>query len=965
MDGTYSNGSFQVAHLSVKDYLTKRLEFSSEHIHNTAMLRCLQTFDPRSLVENHFVSRADTADDMRNYAIYLFNHAELSELKRPSSPLANIMKVFLFDGRLERTLVLQEWTDRVDDLILDRYQPRDPRDASFLESMKLNFDEYTQIFSNNGIYFIIYYNLLSVLELLECDCEFLRRIGSRDIDYEPLDAAVQASNYAVARWLLERSISDANKADKTHPTPYTLSSLCRAVKQGEIEMVDLLLKYGADPLARGHFGFCLTGWSWGCGMAKLNIFQSLLLTIERKSEEVPEYYSRLMFNWKTEALFLALSINWTEAIVILMEHDADVFSRMSRYGRFVEDINVSTLHEAIRYCDYSIIKMFLGVARQSTRHVGKDQKAKTAIAHFLAWVNSVDSKGRSALHRVKDRSFSISDDIGNESIMKTLVANGADPKIRSLDGSTAIHEAASIGSSTMIRSFQKTGVDIKARARNGATALHAAAGGKHAMPSVIHLLIEEGLDPLDSDHEGRTSLHYATASCNAIILKTLLLEAFLPKIDPVVRLPIHEPPATLDFASRSNAADRRSFQVRAFLNRGDSKGNRLLHFVGLEIPRTVFGVRDQRVCQIENTIRLLLEHGADINIRNNAGQTPILHFIGSCYFRNTPPRAEDEILGSFLALGADCNMSDLSGLTPMHCAASKSDKTIELLFRAGADIEAKDHNMRTPLHLSSRSKIIEGTRLLLQYGANTRAKDLDSATPLHYAAKNESTFCYYSLILLLVNAKADVEAMDNTGSTPLHWAATNVWRGAMEALLYVGADPNIANSRGATPLHSATQIGGGLCENLSLLIKAKANVNAVDNSGSTPLHWAADSGNAIMVQDLLRAGADPDIIDNHGASAMQVSVREAAIIHEEELIQVEERDEVDYGEYEVNPFRFLRAWFFLYRASIDRASEHKLHPPSSRLKRSQSTMLRTDQSWGDFSHVRAEEIARLTGVKYI
>lgn len=864
-DGTDSEQSFQVAHLSVKDFLMGMLEYSGERIHTLAMLRCLQTFDPRSLVEKHFVPRAeDTVDDMQNYAIYLFKHAELSELTRSSSPLASIMKVFLFDERLESTPMLQEWTDRVDDLMPNDFMVEDSIYTLYFKIMRPRHYDSQQYchHSKKGIDFISRYSLLSVLEILERDCELLREISSRYIHYPPLYVAVQSSNYAIAQWLLERSISCANEADKTS----TLTvSLHIAVTRCEIALVDLLLKHGADPLARGNEGYRYTAWHGGCRRVNLKIFRSLLLAIERKCGVRPEYYSGLKFNWKTKAFFEVIGINWTEATVMLMEHGADVFSR--------DEEKLSSLQRAIICSNYSTIEMLLEAARQSSREVDEHKEATTAIAPFPTWVNSLDGRGRSALHRVKERSLNISHD--NESILKLLLTHGADPNIRSRDGTTAIHVAASVGSSIMIRIFQKTGLNIEARADNGATALHAAAGGQQSMPSAVHYLIEQGLDPLDPDYEGRTSLHYAAMSCNATALKELCED--LTRIDRIVRLP--GAAATPDFVSHPNTADCLSFPLQAFLNSTDLRGNTPFHFVGSELESHV--VTDERVSQIEDTIRRLLEHGADINMRNSRGQTPILRLVDSYRDREYRPSSniKDKILKVLLTQGADSSISDLSGLTPMHCAASKSSEWVELLVRAGADIDAKDYSMRTPLHLSSRSGVETGTRSLLQYYANPGARDFNQATPLHYAAQSYCRFSDSAVIRLLVEAKADV--------------------------------------------------------------------NVEDNSGSTPLHWAAKIGNAESVQELLHAGVDPNIVDNQGTTAMQVAASEASILREE-LKKPDKSRAVD----------FLRAWYLLYKASNGRNTEVRLGNARSRLQRSQSLILRTDQSWGDFSHVRVEEIAR-------
>ena len=920
-DGKHSKRSFQVAHLSVKEYLMEMPDFSSERIHTTAMLRCLQTFDPRSLREERFVSgEEDTVDAMQNYATSLFEHAKLSELTRPSSPLAKIMKVFLFDERLKRTPVLQKWTNQA--LIQKYYTWRRFDVSSFPGSSRYSRYTSEDLYSKNGLYFISVYNLLSVLETMEGDCELLRKISSEDIKFPPLYVAVEYKNYAIAQWLLDRSILGVDEADKTLTCAISLRS---AVRQGELTLVDLLLRHGADPLAHGDNGYRDTAWYGSCHCANFSIFRSLLLGIERNCEENPACYSRLSFNWKTRALCEVLAINWTEAIAILMEHDADVLSSYPRQEDSTDKSKFwSPLHVATTKSRYSMVKMLLEAASRSSREVSQHGKAKTPMADFATWINALDGLGRSALHCVKNRKGSSSDD---EAVMKLLVAHGADPKVKSLDGTTAIHVAAGIGSLTMIRTFKQMGVDVGARANNGITALHAAAQRKPSTSSVVRFLIDEGLDPVAPDQEGRTPFHYAAISGNYTFLRDLC-EA-MTRNDRVVDLPGYGSASTRACAGTTNHC---SFPLRVLFNTTDSKGDAPLHMAvsNSNLKARGFLTPSTPIQEVKNTILLLLEQGADINIRNKAGQTPFLHLIVAqrhhkadfgIYSRNNAV-----ILELLLAKGADHNIPGLDGRTPLHHAASIHEILVDILLKAGADIEAKDHNLCTPLHLSSRT-----TDRLLLHGANPRAKDLNQATPLHYAAQSKF---HYDNISSLVKANADVNALDKTGLTPLHWAAKTHNDGAVKALSRAGADPNIVDNRGGTPLHYAAHTYPGLrAYVLSLLVKANADVNALDRTLSTPLHWAAEMGNARAVQELLRAGADPEVVDNYGMTALHVAAIEASIIHEKEF----------------KGHAFNRTWHLLYKAS-----KHQ----SSRLKRSQSMVLRIDQTWGDFSHVRAEEIAR-------
>lgn len=104
-----------------------------------------------------------------------------------------------------------------------------------------------------------------------------------------------------------------------------------------------------------------------------------------------------------------------------------------------------------------------------------------------------------------------------------------------------------------------------------------------------------------------------------------------------------------------------------------------------------------------------------------------------------------------------------------------------------------------------------------------------------------------------------------SGDTGLHIVIARndaVWT---RFLLQRGADPNIRNKKGVTPLQLATALG--FTDGVEALIKGGASVNVSDQTGETPLITAVHSRNVPLVRLLLEKGADPDHNDNSGRSA--------------------------------------------------------------------------------------------------
>lgn len=111
-----------------------------------------------------------------------------------------------------------------------------------------------------------------------------------------------------------------------------------------------------------------------------------------------------------------------------------------------------------------------------------------------------------------------------------------------------------------------------------------------------------------------------------------------------------------------------------------------------------------------------------------------------------------------------------------------------------------------------------------------------------------------------------VNARDlSTGETGLHIAVARrdlIW---IRFLGQKGANPNIADKHGVTPLIMAAQMN--FVEGVDVLIKNGAQVDVANNAGETPLMYAVHSNNRELAAALLKAGADPDRRDNSGRSA--------------------------------------------------------------------------------------------------
>ena len=126
--------------------------------------------------------------------------------------------------------------------------------------------------------------------------------------------------------------------------------------------------------------------------------------------------------------------------------------------------------------------------------------------------------------------------------------------------------------------------------------------------------------------------------------------------------------------------------------------------------------------------------------------------------------------------GADPNIQNKDGITPLHDAASYSRlnialkydplEVVKLLLEHGADPNIQNKDGSTPLHFEAEDGLLDFVKLLLEHGANPNIQDYKYGwTPLHYAAKN----CHVDVVRVLLDHGADPTIRDNEGRAPLDY----------------------------------------------------------------------------------------------------------------------------------------------------------------------------------------------------
>jgi ankyrin repeat protein len=249
------------------------------------------------------------------------------------------------------------------------------------------------------------------------------------------------------------------------------------------------------------------------------------------------------------------------------------------------------------------------------------------------------------------------------------------------------------------------------------------------------------------------------------------------------------------------------------------------------------------------------------------GHLPELHVIDS--LGNQPllwaaRNGHEGVARLLLQKGADVEARNHDGVTALHLAAANGHvSTAQLLLDHGMPITVQDKRGRTPLHATANHGHVNVASLLLDRAVDVDVKDGCSWTPLHNASRTGNE----SVVKLLLNRNASVKIRDREGLTALQHAAWNGHASCVLLLLRKGANIESRALDGWTPLQSAAWNGHEEC--VKILLQEKANINARNNAGSTALHHVSWKGFVGLAELLVKEGADVNCDDSEGGTALQ------------------------------------------------------------------------------------------------
>jgi ankyrin repeat protein len=455
---------------------------------------------------------------------------------------------------------------------------------------------------------------------------------------------------------------------------------------------------------------------------------------------------------------------------------------------------------------------------------------------------------------------------------------------------SALVLAARYGQRDTVRLLLDQGTAIDSRDGLGRTALIAAAGEKDK--DTVALLLSRGADVAATDADGATALLHAATKGYLDNVRLLLeagaaIEAVDGNGETALTSAVRFDHITVVDYLLAHGADPNHY----------TPGEKSTGYTAL--MRAV--ARDVPAADGLALVRSLLARGAESNVARGNGETAL-----SLAQRNGAAMAAEELLrhgardetpyasltpeqalfkaiklgdtdkvSALLAGVVDPNYRDpLTGVTPLASAAYYGNiGLMELLIDHGADAN------NVPWGLSEQRIEVSSVPV--------RERDL-----LRLVAKGDTALLTsvrrgdLDAVWALLDKGVDIRLPNRNGDTPALVAARNGQTDIMRALLTKGLDPNAADpvpargyvisslvNKGVPPTLLMEAVRNDHAELCGILLEAGAQPDVVDRQGKTALYWAVADGHAAVVDALLAHGADPNIAPRSGSTPLMVAAQ--------------------------------------------------------------------------------------------
>ncbi len=377
----------------------------------------------------------------------------------------------------------------------------------------------------------------------------------------------------------------------------------------------------------------------------------------------------------------------------------------------------------------------------------------------------------------------------NSKSVKTCLSGGASPNAKDSLGNSALVIAVNNGNESMAEDLIRQGAYTSESYMRGMSVLMLAINKQ--MEKTASLLIKNGADTTVQLSNGTNALMMASERNLANVVSEIILTR---QVD----------------INKKNKEGYTALSIA--IKEGNIEVAKLLHKNGA-VPGNII---EAAILSDIKISRDLLKNGADIEMRNDSGMTPLLVAFLS----------DDYSLASFLLEnGADINARDYYGMTPVLAAAMLNNATL--------------------------------TSLAIEHKANILAKDINGLTPLMFFVFSGNL---HAIELIVKYDKASVNSIDNNKNSPVVMAVCRGDKRMTQKLIEHGANLNSRYSKKALNI----AVYSGNLDLAAILLQNGARVNAKDINGVPPLIVAVSKNDYATAKFLIENGARINVKDSSG-----------------------------------------------------------------------------------------------------
>lgn len=681
-----------------------------------------------------------------------------------------------------------------------------------------------------------------------------------------LNIAVEFKQNLIVRYLVEQGI-DVNSPDEDEFTP-----LMYYAQKGMIQAVNFLIENKADVNAIQNLS--ASAGRDALSQAFQNKHHDVVRLLVKNGAKVNDSVSR------TETLLMAYADD-PEMVKFLLSHNADpnksidgisplmlATSNLESVKALVEagaDVNYVNSDSALTHAasknnfemvDYLLAhttltedkKVFNGLVVIAAKF-GQEKLVKNLIENYGASINAVDNNYNSVFKEAVSS--------GNKSLIEFLLGHE----------DLEIEQQNKLGGSAILEAIDQNDVDLVGK--------------------IVNKMIDKKINFNNRNHDGITPLYAAAKANNNAIIKLLIDKGADVDGGSHYRNPIQVLTKN-DNLEAIKLLERKGLKLLADRNNGNDLLTYAAEHNSVKILSYLISLTDDKKIYIEalvkaskagkfEAVKILVEAGADVNMKNADGNTAIIYAGTNVDVVNylIDNKARVNSLSKRLENALFINFKDINALIS--------------LIDNGIYLNQRSDSGHYPLTEALSDSKFDVAKVLIERGADVNVTNNSGYTPLHHAIKNKNL----EMVRLLVEYGADIFHEDQYGRNYITTAAQEGCIEIIEFLTLKKVNINHQNDSGETPLMAVVRYKPDIIDGIiNDMVKLGANIDIQDKSGLTAIMIAVKNRSANLVRDLLNNNCDYTLRDNAGETAIEqvdlnVDFRIAGVILDK---QIEDRN---------------------------------------------------------------------------